>query len=76
MRSSLSLDIRAGLAAHAIQDPDARLLRYLEARYGSMDDPAHRQDAFLDFFNLDHIKGLQLLSLLYFDGRVERVSLP
>jgi hypothetical protein len=26
-----------------------------------MADPVHRQEAFLDFFDLDHIKGLQLL---------------
>ena len=54
-------DIRAGLAARHIQDPDARLLKYLEERYGPMTDSVHRQEAFLDFFNLDHIKALQLL---------------
>jgi hypothetical protein len=54
-------DIRAGLAARHIADPDARLRKYLEERYGSMSDPAHRQEAFLDFFNLDHIKSLQFL---------------
>ncbi len=54
-------DIRAGIAARHIQDPDKRLLKYLEVRYGPMSDPANRQRAFLDFFNVDHIKGLQLL---------------
>jgi hypothetical protein len=54
-------DIRAGLPARHIQDPDARLLKYLEGRYGPMSDPAHRREAFLDFFNLEHIRALQLL---------------
>ena len=57
----LMKDIRAGIAARDIEDPDLRLRKYLEGRYGSMDDPAHREAAFLDFFNLDHIKALQLL---------------
>lgn len=54
-------DIRAGLAARHIADPDARLAKYLEVRYGSMDDPANRRKVFLDFFNVEHIKALQLL---------------
>ncbi len=54
-------DIRAGIAARHIQDADERLLKYLDVRYGPMSDPANRQRAFLDFFNVDHIKGLQLL---------------
>ncbi len=57
----LMKDIRAGLAARHIQDPDQRLLKYLEGRYGSMSDPAHRQEVFLDFFNVEHIKALQLM---------------
>ena len=54
-------DIRAGIAARHIKDPDERLHKYLEGRYGSMTDPVHRQEAFLDFFNVDHVKALQLL---------------
>lgn len=54
-------DLRAGLAARGVTDPDKRLLRYLEERYGPMSDPAHRQEAFLDFFNAEHIRALQLL---------------
>jgi hypothetical protein len=54
-------DIRAGLAARHIKDPDERLLKYLDERYGSMSDPAHRQAAFLDFFNVEHVKALQFL---------------
>lgn len=56
-----SKDIRAGLAARHIQDPDARFQKYLETRYGTMSDPLNRQNAFLDYFNVDHIKALQLM---------------
>ena len=35
--------------------------RFLELRYGPLTDPANRQKAFLDFFNIGHIKGLRLL---------------
>ncbi|HEU5123227.1 MAG TPA: hypothetical protein VFW05_04090 [Verrucomicrobiae bacterium] len=54
-------DVRAGIAARHIADPDARLAKYLEGRYGSMDDPANRRKVFLDFFDVEHIKALQLL---------------
>lgn len=56
-----SKDIRAGLAARHIQDPDERFHKFLEMRYGPMSDPANRQKAFLDYFNADHIKALQLM---------------
>ena len=35
--------------------------RFLELRYGPLTDPANRQRAFLDFFNVGHIKGLNIL---------------
>ncbi len=54
-------DIRAGLAARRVSDPDQRLHTYLEARYGSLADPAVRERVFLDFFNLERIKALQWL---------------
>lgn len=54
-------DIRAGIPARSIQDPDKRLARYLELRYGPLSDPANRQKVFLDFFDTDHIKALQLI---------------
>jgi hypothetical protein len=57
----LMKDIRAGIAARQVQDPDARLLKYLEERYGPMSESAHRREAFLDFFNVDHIQALRLL---------------
>lgn len=57
----LGKDIRAGIAARHIKDPDERLKKYLEGRYGPLSDPANRQQVFLDFFNVEHIKALQLL---------------
>ena len=36
--------------------------KFLELRYGPLTDPANRQRAFLDFFNIGHIKGLQILA--------------
>lgn len=59
--AEFSKDIRAGLAARHIQDPDARFRKFLEERYGPMSDPRNQQKAFLDYFNVDHIKALQLL---------------
>jgi hypothetical protein len=35
--------------------------RYLEERYGPMTEPANRQRAFLDFFNIGHIEGLYII---------------
>jgi hypothetical protein len=54
-------DIRAGITARHIADPDKRILQYLDARYGPMSDPVHRQEAFLDFFDVEHVKALQFL---------------
>lgn len=54
-------DIRAGVAARGIADPDKRIARYLELRYGPLSDPANRRKAFLDFFNVDHVRALQLM---------------
>jgi len=59
--AELMQDIRAGIAARHIQDPDLRFQKFLEGRYGPQSDPANRQKAFLDFFNKDHIRALQLL---------------
>ncbi len=54
-------DIRAGIGARDLQDPDQRLHRYLELRYGPQDNPVNRERAFMDFWNVEHIKALQLL---------------
>jgi hypothetical protein len=54
-------DIRAAIAARHESDPDARLRKYLEGLYGSLEDPANREKAFKDFFNPNHIKAMQLL---------------
>ncbi len=54
-------DIRAAIPARGIQDPDERLTRYLELRYGSLSEAANREKVFLAFFDVDHIKALQLI---------------
>ncbi len=54
-------DIRAGLAARHVREPQARVEAFLGARYGPLTDPANRQKAFLDFFDVDHIKGLNFI---------------
>ena len=51
-------DVQAALAARNAPKP---LEKFLELRYGTMSDPANRQKAFLDFFNVGHIKGLNYL---------------
>lgn len=51
-------DVQAALAARNAPKP---LERFLELRYGTLTDPANRQKAFLDFFNVGHIKGLNYL---------------
>jgi len=59
--AGLMRDIQAGIAVRDIKDADQRFQRYLEKRYGPMSDPANRQKAFLDFFNVDHIRALQFM---------------
>jgi len=54
-------DIRAAIAARGEPDPDARLHKFLEGVYGSLDDPANRERAFKGFFNANHIKAMQIL---------------
>jgi hypothetical protein len=55
-------DIRAGLAAKNIPQPKARVETFLAARYGPLTDPANRQRAFLDLFNVEHAKGLDFIT--------------
>jgi hypothetical protein len=52
-------DLRAGAAAR--HDPRP-VERYLEIRYGPLTESANRQKAFLDFFNVGHIEGLQIMT--------------
>ncbi len=54
-------DVRAGLKARHIKEPQARVEAFLEARYGPLTVAANRERAFLDFFNQDHIKGLNFI---------------
>ena len=55
-------DVRAGLAARNIQQPQARVQAFLTARYGPLTEPANRQRAFLDLFNVDHTKALDFIA--------------
>lgn len=57
----LMQDIRAGIAARDIADPNQRFEKFLEGRYGPQNDPVSQRNAFLGFFNPDHIKAMQLL---------------
>jgi hypothetical protein len=52
-------DVRAGIKAQHHPHP---VERFLELRYGPLTEPTNRQNAFLDFFNVGHIEGLQLLT--------------
>ena len=52
-------DVRAGLAAINVRDPDERLAKYLELRYGPMSDPVNRRRVFLDFFDRARIQALE-----------------
>jgi hypothetical protein len=54
-------DVQAGLAARHMPEPTARVEAFLEARYGALTNPTNRQQAFLDFFNVDHIRGLNFI---------------
>jgi len=53
------LDVKAAMAARNTRNP---LHSYLEARYGSLTNPANREKAFLGFFDVDHIKGMHFLA--------------
>lgn len=55
-------DVRAGLAAKDIQQPKARVEAFLTSRYGPLTDPANRQRAFLDLFDVDHTKALDFIA--------------
>ena len=55
-------DVRAGLAARNIQQPKARVEAFLTTRYGPLTEPANRQRAFLDLFNVDHTVALDFIA--------------
>lgn len=52
---AVALDIQAAVRARNAPNP-AR--QFLENGYGSLAEPANRQQAFLGFFDLDHMEGL------------------
>jgi len=51
-------DLRAAIA---VRDQTQPVPKFLELRYGSLDKPANRQQAFLGFFNVGHIQGMQMI---------------
>jgi len=51
-------DLKAAIASRNAPRP---VENYLELRYGPLTEPANRQKAFLDFFNIGHIQGLQMI---------------
>ncbi|MCX6904348.1 MAG: hypothetical protein NTW03_12895 [Verrucomicrobia bacterium] len=53
--AAVAVDIRAAIGARNAPQP---AVRFLELRYGPLTEPANRQKAFLEFFNLDHQEGL------------------
>ncbi|HEV2210391.1 MAG TPA: hypothetical protein VG167_16575 [Verrucomicrobiae bacterium] len=54
-------DVRAGLAARHVRDPNQRIEVFLQARYGPLTEATNRERAFLDFFDVNHIKGLNFI---------------
>jgi hypothetical protein len=48
-------------AAAQVRNAPRPVERFLELRYGPLTEPANRRRAFLDFFNVGHIKGLNML---------------
>jgi hypothetical protein len=62
-RQEIMKDVRAGLATRSrhIEEPGVRVEAFLEARYGPLTDPAVREKVFLDFFDVDHIKGMNFI---------------
>ena len=49
-------------AAAQVKNAPRPVERFLELRYGPLTEPANRQKAFLDFFNVGHIIGLNILA--------------
>ena len=62
-------DVRAGIASRHAPRP---VERFLELRYGPLTEPANRQKAFTDFFNVGHIEGLQIITTHMKDGEREK----
>lgn len=54
-------DVRAGIAARHVRDPNQRIEVFLQARYGPLTEATNRERAFLDFFDVNHIKGLNFI---------------
>lgn len=55
---SIALDLRAGAQARHAEKP---FERFLELRYGPMTEATNRQEAFLGFFDPNHVEGMYRL---------------
>ncbi len=54
----VALDLKAGARARGAEKP---FERFLELRYGPMNEPANRQKAFVGFFDPNHVEGMHRL---------------
>lgn len=63
-------DLRAGSQVGHVPHPAAR---FLELRYGPQTDPANREKALEDFFNVGHIEGLYLIVGNRNDARTKKL---
>jgi hypothetical protein len=52
-------DLRAAIRAQHAPNPTEE---FFERRYGPLTDPANRQRVFLDFFNVGHQRGMQIIT--------------
>lgn len=63
------------VAAMQVGDTKRPVERFLEIRYGAMDNAQNRQKAFQEFFNVDHIEGLyQIVNRLPPETRQARIE--
>src|SRR3972149_7230078 len=71
-RSDAYRDVAAAIQGGYTESP---VERFLEIRYGAMDDTLNRQKAFQEFFNVDHIEGLyQIVHRLPPEERLARIT--
>lgn len=72
LSEGLKADLRAAFKLRHTPHP-AR--QFLALRYGSLDDPANRQKAFLGFFDLERIEGMhRIVELMPADKRDQNIA--
>jgi len=64
----VALDLKAGAMSRHAEKP---FERFLEIRYGPLNEPANRQKAFLGFFDPTHLEGMYRLVGYMRDGERE-----